>query len=35
MKRINIFIRPACSFIEVKGFIMDDWLVETEADCII
>jgi enamine deaminase RidA (YjgF/YER057c/UK114 family) len=28
-------IRPACSFIEVKGFIMDDWLVETEADCII
>jgi enamine deaminase RidA (YjgF/YER057c/UK114 family) len=28
-------IRPACSFIEVKGFIMDDWLVETEADCVI
>ena len=27
-------IRPACSFIEVKGFIMDDWLVETEADCV-
>jgi hypothetical protein len=26
-------IRPACSFIEVKGFIMDDWLIETEADC--
>jgi hypothetical protein len=35
MKRINIFIRPACSFIEVKGFITDDWLVETEADCVI
>jgi enamine deaminase RidA (YjgF/YER057c/UK114 family) len=28
-------IRPACSFIEVKGFITDDWLVETEADCVI
>jgi enamine deaminase RidA (YjgF/YER057c/UK114 family) len=28
-------IRPACSFIEVKGFIKDDWLVETEADCVI
>jgi len=28
-------IRPACSFIEVKGFIQDSWLVETEADCVI
>jgi enamine deaminase RidA (YjgF/YER057c/UK114 family) len=28
-------IRPACTFIEVKGFIKDDWLVETEADCVI
>jgi enamine deaminase RidA (YjgF/YER057c/UK114 family) len=28
-------IRPACSFIEAKGFIKDDWLVETEADCVI
>jgi len=28
-------IRPACSFIEVKGFIKDDWLVESEADCVI
>ncbi|NIS59660.1 MAG: RidA family protein [Proteobacteria bacterium] len=28
-------IRPACTFVEVKGFIKADWLVETEADCII
>ena len=28
-------IRPACSFIEVKGFIMNDWLIEAEADCVI
>lgn len=28
-------IRPACSFIEVKGLIMDDWLVEMEADCVV
>lgn len=28
-------IRPACSFIEVKGFIKDDWLIEAEADCVI
>jgi enamine deaminase RidA (YjgF/YER057c/UK114 family) len=28
-------IRPACTFIEIKGFIKDDWLVETEADCVI
>ena len=28
-------IRPACTFVEVKGFVRDDWLVETEADCII
>jgi enamine deaminase RidA (YjgF/YER057c/UK114 family) len=28
-------IRPACTFVEVKGFIKDDWLVETEADCVI
>jgi enamine deaminase RidA (YjgF/YER057c/UK114 family) len=25
--------RPACTFVEVKGFIDPDWLVETEADC--
>jgi enamine deaminase RidA (YjgF/YER057c/UK114 family) len=28
-------IRPACTFVEVKGFVKDDWLVETEADCLI
>jgi len=28
-------IRPACTFVEVKGFIKDDWLVETEADCVV
>ncbi|MEL6560365.1 MAG: RidA family protein [Bacteroidota bacterium] len=28
-------IRPACTFLEVSGFIDPDWLVEMEADCII
>lgn len=28
-------IRPACSFIGVKGLIKDDWLIEMEADCVI
>ncbi len=28
-------IRPASTFIEVKGFIKNDWLVEIEADCVI
>lgn len=28
-------IRPACTFIEVKGFINKEWLVETEADCVL
>ncbi len=28
-------IKPACTFVEVKNFIKDDWLVETEADCVI
>ena len=28
-------IRPACTFVEVKGFINPEWLVETEADCIL
>ncbi|MFX1516990.1 MAG: RidA family protein [Promethearchaeota archaeon] len=28
-------IRPTCSFIEVKGFVNEEWLVETEADCVI
>lgn len=27
-------IRPACTFVEVKGFIHPEWLVELEADCI-
>ncbi|RRD58009.1 RidA family protein [Comamonadaceae bacterium OH2545_COT-014] len=27
-------IKPACTFVEVKGFIHKDWLVELEADCI-
>lgn len=25
-------IRPACTFVEVRGFIQEDWLVELEAD---
>lgn len=28
-------IRPASTFVEIKGFIKDDWQVETEADCVI
>jgi enamine deaminase RidA (YjgF/YER057c/UK114 family) len=28
-------IKPACTFIEARGFIKDDWLVETEADCVV
>lgn len=28
-------IRPACTFVEVSGLIQDDWLVETEADCVL
>ncbi|MFC1563663.1 RidA family protein [candidate division KSB1 bacterium] len=28
-------IRPACTFVEVKGFVDPDWLVEMEADCIL
>ena len=28
-------IRPACTFVEIKGLIKDDWLVEMEADCIL
>lgn len=28
-------IRPACTFFEVKGFINKEWLVETEADCVL
>ena len=28
-------IRPACTFVEVSGLIKKDWLVETEADCVV
>lgn len=28
-------IRPACTFVEAKGFIEPDWLVETEMDAIV
>ena len=28
-------IKPACTFVEVKGFIKADWLVEIEADCVL
>ncbi|EGR0068461.1 RidA family protein [Vibrio parahaemolyticus] len=27
--------RPACTFVEVKGFIDPEWLVETELDAVI
>jgi hypothetical protein len=26
-------VRPACTFVQVGGFIEPEWLVETEADC--
>ena len=26
-------IKPACTFVEVTGFINPEWLVEVEADC--
>ncbi len=28
-------IRPACTFVQVSGFINSEWLVETEMDCMI
>ena len=28
-------IRPACTFVQVSGFIDPKWLVEIEADCVI
>ncbi len=28
-------IRPACTFVGIKDFVREDWLVETEADCVI
>jgi enamine deaminase RidA (YjgF/YER057c/UK114 family) len=28
-------IKPACTFVEVKGFVDPGWLVEIEADCVL
>jgi len=28
-------VKPACTFVEVKGLINKDWLVEIEVDCIV
>lgn len=28
-------IRPACTVMVVTGFVREDWLVETEADCVV
>lgn len=28
-------IKPACTFVEVRGFVREDWLVEIEADCLL
>jgi enamine deaminase RidA (YjgF/YER057c/UK114 family) len=28
-------IHPACTFVEVSGFIDPTWLVEIEADCVV
>jgi len=28
-------IRPATTFVQVSGFVRDDWLVELEADCLV
>lgn len=28
-------IKPVCTFVEVKGFINPEWLVEIEMDCVI
>lgn len=28
-------IRPACTFVEVAGFVDSEWLVEIEMDCVI
>ena len=28
-------IRPACTFVEVSGFVDPDWLVELEADAVV
>ena len=29
------YIRPACTFVEVSGFIRPEWLVEIEADAVV
>jgi hypothetical protein len=28
-------VRPTSTFVQVAGFIDPDWLVDTEADCIV
>lgn len=28
-------IRPACTFVQVSGFINKEWLVEMEGDCVV
>ena len=28
-------LKPACTFVEVSGFINSKWLVETEIDCVL
>jgi enamine deaminase RidA (YjgF/YER057c/UK114 family) len=28
-------VRPACTFVQVSGFIDPTWLVEIEADCLV
>jgi hypothetical protein len=28
-------VKPACTFVEVKGFINREWLVELEVDCVV
>lgn len=28
-------LRPACTFVVVRGLLSPDWLVEIEADCVI
>ena len=28
-------IKPACTFVEVSRFIGENWLVETEVDCVV
>jgi hypothetical protein len=28
-------VRPACTFVQVSGFIDPTWLVEIEADCVL